>query len=254
MIYIVIFVLFVCLFYYIYKLRKDLLWWLGEGSTAHFSLYAQNSIYDRPLIRKLLGISEKYNDKKFSELPEAEQKKVGKFARSEGKNLHPGFLFFYDKDLVFESIERKGYFSAIPHGIEDYLFIRDFHDEDYKQEVNFIISKRWVENVIPGQKIPVYTGYLKDGEIDFNSKKKWTEKVDILFDFPVALTLPLPRSEILNSKLEKERSARKDLAKKFGLDYKEGELNIDGFEGNLGSWQNPSTPGCYVSKYFEFYV
>ena len=277
MISVVLFVLIAYLFYVNYRnnkshtqfheqLSKQLLWHFGEGSTSHYSLSVGNNpdaIYDRPLIRKLIGISDKYKDKKWTDLPEsgAEYKKIIRFVRGEKEfsqggdiqNFYPNFQFFYDKDLVFTSIGGKGCFGPIPSLVEDYLYFKEFHDNDYKQKVDFIICKRWVDNVIQGKKIEVYTGYLRDGDfkVKFDHEKKWTEKVDILFDFPVVLTIPMPQDII---DYEKEDMARKELAKKFGLEWEDGDISIDGFENDLGNWIHPSTKGSYQGKYFEFRV
>ncbi|MGA2910498.1 MAG: hypothetical protein ABSE04_01715 [Candidatus Microgenomates bacterium] len=264
MIYYVIFGLIVFLFYGLYAQRKEMLRRFGEDSTTHFSLHpgrGDERIFDRPILRKFIGIDKKYSDKKFGDLPKEEIQRIGRFARGEKEfrgaqgteiDFCPGFLFFYDKDLVFTSVQGKGSFSPIPYGKEDSLYYTFFHSEDYKKEIAFIIRKRFIENVIPGRKILVYTGYLKDEEIDHDHKKKNSEKIDILFDFPVALTLPTPHWQDKN--YEKELEARKELAKKFGLEFKEGDLNIEGFEGDLGEWENPSTSGHYEGKYFEFDV
>ena len=116
MIYLVIFALIAYLFYYIHKVNKDLAggiikldnslkWRFGEDSHSRLSLsLAKEEVFDRPLIRRLLNIDEKYNDKKSSELPSVERKKMREFARNEGMKFYPSFLFFYDKGLVFTKV------------------------------------------------------------------------------------------------------------------------------------------------------
>ena len=199
----------------------------------------KDEFWELPLIREAMGL-------KHGELERVDKEKFFKWRREHWKIFSQNFTFFWDKELIFSSNDYGAGFANFPYRTTNLYFkvLKDWIGAEDDVTIEFNIAIRYLDNILPKQKIPVYTGYLKKHkELELDRKK---DEILILFNFPHAFINPV----FCNTKNNQPIIA--ELEKRLELEPKNDNDNWGDFSNDFGEQDWFSLGSWHENKYFKF--
>jgi hypothetical protein len=143
--------------------------------------------------------------------------------------------FFWDKYLIFLNNDYGAHFVRIPYKTRE-IYHKELLTTNDDGVIEFNITFRYMNDVIAGQKVPVYTGYIKKSK-----SLKRDNKVGILFNFPHEFINPFfindKKNDGMITRLETELGLERKDDDRFG-DFTNDFGEKDFFTGSGGYHKN----------------